>query len=108
MFQGNNRVIEVDILEGEISQSSNLVWVVKRLEADSDTALITKRVGEGITISSPKKFTIQLTPSDTEDMYGKFFHEAKLIDLQISVFAGRVTVYRTLHQQEGGDNDVQG
>lgn len=93
MFQGNTKIIVVDIEGIDDLTGSTLKWVVKE-NIMSGTPLIVKTLNNGIVIKDGK-VEITLKDTDTTTMLGTFYHECELVDVkgQVStIFTGDLAI----------------
>ena len=94
MWSGDDKVITVTVYDNDDDvvdiTDATITW---RLSQNVDSAaLITKTVGDGITISDPTNgiFTITLEPSDTAPLSGRYYHECEITDATGDISTGAV------------------
>lgn len=85
MWSGDSKKLRFTVID-DAGAAKNLtgaaiVWKAAKT-AGSSTALITKSVGSGITITDPTGglFEVRLDPADTASLSGDFYHEAQVTD----------------------------
>ena len=84
MWSGDDKTITVTVYDNDDVvvdiTGATITWELSQ-NVDS-TALISKTVGSGITLSDPTNgiFTIALDPADTASLSGRYYHEAEITD----------------------------
>lgn len=103
IWQGEDKSIEVVVYETEEGRISDLTgaeieWICKKRITDT-TASLTKTTVSGIEVplGVDGKFKIYLYNTETDDLLGKYYHEAKItLNTQKEVaLTGEMTVVRS-------------
>lgn len=104
--RGDSKLLTVAVTDDDGAAVSIVGAAITWKLADSiysATALVTKTVGSGITITNGAGglFSIQLDYEDTDDLYGLFYHEAKVYDNEspsnvTTVLTGHAQILRAL------------
>jgi hypothetical protein len=86
-YQGNDLIITVTVKENGVAKvitDCDVTWV---LYDDQLETVLTKTVGDGITLTDPTHgiFTITLEGEDTEELLGLYIHEAAVTDTSNNV-----------------------
>lgn len=95
MFQGDDKELHVLVTDEDGMPvdltGATVTWKMYRSFKDEATV---KDITSGISIPSPLNgiFIVTLLPSDTENIFGGFFHEAQVKDIR-----GMVTTVMTGH-----------
>ena len=100
-FANEDKEIEFTIVDtdGEavdVSGATVIVWVCVRLRSIQEN-LIVKELASGITVAT-NVVTVTLTPTDTDQLSGKYRHELRMTDdsLETVLVTGEVEVYKSL------------
>lgn len=101
MFQGDSKelVITVTDDDGNFTDLSGATATWKLFRTYTTPPLVQKSTADGgITISDPLsgQFTVNLVESDTNNIHGQYFHEARLEDLRgyvTIVTVGKVMIH---------------
>jgi len=88
----NDNSVEVDL-----TSSSSIIWV---LSGDDLSASLVRKAtgGDGVTISGCT-FTVSLSPADTGNLAGTYYHEAQVTNASgdvSTVTTGMATINRTV------------
>lgn len=81
MYAGDTLILEITAKDSDGSaldlSGLTLKWSLAR--TNTSTALLTKTVGSGITVTDAAlgKFKVELTPSDTDKFSGEYYHEVR-------------------------------
>lgn len=103
IWQGEDKSIGITVYEteeGRISDltGANIEWICKKRITDT-TPILTKSISSGIEIpnGADGKFKIYLYNTETDDLLGKYYHEAKVtLNNQKEVaLIGEMTVVRS-------------
>lgn len=104
MRSGDDLILKIAVTDADAGGFKNLtgaavIWRASRKIGSS--ALISKSVGSGITITDAVngELEVELVPTDTEDLRGDFVHEAEVVDSlgkKATVTVGRLTIERDL------------
>ena len=107
MHSGDTRVLELTITD-EADAVVNLTgaaitWALSKRNASEvlpkGTAILTKTVGSGITITDAAngRADVAIDPADTADLKGEYYHEVQLVLTDTStVLYGLVTIQEDL------------
>lgn len=114
MHSGNDRDLVVTVTDAagavvDISAASAIRWSVSQLDESgtiplpkSETALLAKTLGGGITITNGPLgiFTVALPKADTESLRGSYYHEAEIVlsAKESTIMFGKLAIYRNLIQ----------
>lgn len=104
MWSGDSQVINIQITEGDAATPRNLTsddvrWVLA--DSAGDTPIIEKSTtGSDVVKTNPSEgeIEVRLDKSDTEEMYGRYHHEAEVEDDQgreLTVMSGSVKINRS-------------
>lgn len=75
MIAGDTKNIVVTDVQGTNLSGSTIRWILKK-----GSTILTKTTSSGITISGTT-FTIRLNSSDTANLTGPYYHEARITDV---------------------------
>ena len=85
MFQGDTKTLEFTVKDGDgavvdLTGATSIRWNLARRV--SSAAIITKDLDSGITVidAANGRFDVSLTSADTENLSGRYYHEAEVID----------------------------
>lgn len=87
-FLGEDKTLSFTIYQSDGSTAQNitgwsLIFVLRRLPASADPALISKTTGSGITLTTPASglCEVEITDTDTEGLNeGKYYYSLKRTD----------------------------
>jgi len=85
----------------DLTGTTKIVWAVSRRDVDGFIRLITKELGDGITLTDSGEgvFEITLSASETLNLHGPYLHEARVTDAdghKSTVLSGNLTVHKTI------------
>jgi hypothetical protein len=98
MFQGNSLTLGFDVeQDGEPVDltGATIDWVAARRR---DREIVLEKEGDVDEDPTTGRFTVELDPEDTEDLLGRYWHEARLEDSAGEIFTvttGLMTVNRS-------------
>lgn len=98
MFAGDTKVLQITLTDSanvivDVSTAS-IIWALSRKA--TSTALLTKEVGTGVTITDGPggKFEVAIDPVDTADLKGDYYHEieVEMGGVVSTVTSGTITI----------------
>ncbi len=75
----NEKIVFSVTTDESITGATELKYVLAK-QRKSPTAVITKTLGSGVTITGSNTFTVELDPEDTDGKAGTYQHQARVTD----------------------------
>lgn len=91
MISGNTQYIDLTLTDetGDLLDLSGagIEWGAKEYGDLNGSSIISKSLGNGITVSGVGKCQLILHPDDTKDLNGKYIYEFKVTDMNGDIFS---------------------